>query len=277
MNFASLKNVLGQVAQSAADLGQQVSTQAMQLIGAKNLRDYIVDKQTGTGGFGSGWKIYSAHARKEGAPFPTVSVWIFEKRVGVNGDYLQAGDTAQVIEHAKRECAALAKLKHSTILTVVEPMEETRNQLVMVTEPVFGSVRDILNHFKNLPPALADERKDLRLSRLELKSGLLQVADALHNLHMGASMVHRGLCPESVVITSSGQWKLVGLGLAAPIQLSATPGGASPIFLPSIEGSWPARLQFLQPELSYMAPELVSADPASTTPPVDIFPFGMSF
>jgi hypothetical protein len=60
-------------------------------------------------------------------------------------------------------------------LQVVEPMEETRNQLVMVTEPVFGSVRDILNHFKNLPPALADERKDLRLSRLELKSGLLQV------------------------------------------------------------------------------------------------------
>jgi hypothetical protein len=53
-----------------------------------------------------------------GASFPTVSVWIFEKRVGVNGDYLQAGDTAQVIEYAKRECAALAKLKHSTILTV---------------------------------------------------------------------------------------------------------------------------------------------------------------
>jgi hypothetical protein len=29
MNFASLKNVLGQVAQSAADLGQQVSTQVL--------------------------------------------------------------------------------------------------------------------------------------------------------------------------------------------------------------------------------------------------------
>jgi hypothetical protein len=43
-----------------------VVLQAMQLIGAKNLRDYIVDKQTGTGGFGSGWKIYSAHARKDG-------------------------------------------------------------------------------------------------------------------------------------------------------------------------------------------------------------------
>lgn len=38
----------------------------MQLIGAKNLRDYIVEQQTGTAGFGSGWKIFSARARKEG-------------------------------------------------------------------------------------------------------------------------------------------------------------------------------------------------------------------
>lgn len=38
----------------------------MQLIGAKNLRDYIVEQQTGTAGFGSGWKIFTARARKEG-------------------------------------------------------------------------------------------------------------------------------------------------------------------------------------------------------------------
>lgn len=54
-------------------------------------------------------------------------------------------------------------------------MEETRNQMVMVTEPVFASLRDILNHFKGLPPALSEERADVRLSNLELKAGLLQV------------------------------------------------------------------------------------------------------
>lgn len=74
----------------------------------------------------------------------------------------------------------------------------------------------------------------------------MEVADALHYLHTGASLVHRGLCPETVIITSSGNWKLAGLGLAAPLQLSAVSGAASPIFLPSIEGSWPARLQYLQ-------------------------------
>lgn len=31
---------------------------------------------------------------------------------------MQAGDTQQVIEFAKKECAALAKMKHSSVVTV---------------------------------------------------------------------------------------------------------------------------------------------------------------
>lgn len=58
---------------------------------------------------------------------------------------------------------------------VVEALEETRTQLLLVTEPIFASAADLLARFATLPPAAADARKDTRLSELEIKAGLLQV------------------------------------------------------------------------------------------------------
>ncbi len=59
-------------------------------------------------------------------------------------------------------------------------MEETRTQLLLVTEVIFASAADLLARFATLPPAAADARKDIRLSELEIKAGLLQVTPALH-------------------------------------------------------------------------------------------------
>lgn len=65
---------------------------------------------------------------------------------------------------------------------VVESLEETRTQLLLVTEPIFASAADLLARFATLPPAAADARRDVRLSELEIKAGLLQVTPALHLL-----------------------------------------------------------------------------------------------
>ena len=54
-------------------------------------------------------------------------------------------------------------------------MEETRNQLVMVTEPVFASAENLLRRFEGLPPGVVKSRRDVQLSELEVKAGLLQV------------------------------------------------------------------------------------------------------
>lgn len=54
---------------------------------------------------------------------------------------------------------------------VVEPMEETRTQLIMVTEAIFASSQDLLSRFEGLPGS----RKPVKLSELEVKAGLLQV------------------------------------------------------------------------------------------------------
>lgn len=54
-------------------------------------------------------------------------------------------------------------------------MEETRTQLVMVTEAVFASAENMLRCFEGLPQELARARADVKLSELEIKAGLLQV------------------------------------------------------------------------------------------------------
>lgn len=54
-------------------------------------------------------------------------------------------------------------------------MEETRTQLVMVTEAVYASAENLLRRFEGLPRAVTEARKDARLSELEVKAGLLQV------------------------------------------------------------------------------------------------------
>jgi SCY1-like protein 2 len=54
---------------------------------------------------------------------------------------------------------------------ILEPMEETRTQLIMVTEAIFASSLDLLNKFEGLP----GQRQAVRLSELDCKAGLLQV------------------------------------------------------------------------------------------------------
>ncbi len=80
-------------------------------------------------------------------------------------------------EHLLQSCKSSLQ-NRSPILTlqVVESLEETRTQLLLVTEPIFASAADLLARFATLPPAAADARRDTRLSELEIKAGLLQVS-----------------------------------------------------------------------------------------------------
>ena len=49
-------------------------------------------------------------------------------------------------------------------------MEESRTQLILVTEPIFASSLDLLSRFEGLP----GRRDPVRLSELDCKAGLLQ-------------------------------------------------------------------------------------------------------
>ncbi len=43
---------------------------------------------------------------------------------------------------------------------------------------------------------------------------MFQVADALSYVHNSEQMLHGNVCPQSIIITTRGTWKLAGFGFA---------------------------------------------------------------
>ena len=80
-------------------------------------------------------------------------------------------------------------------MQVVEALEETRTQLILVTEPIFASAADLLARFQTLPTAAAQARENTKLSELEIKAGLLQVIRPLHNVVLFATSLSHYISP----------------------------------------------------------------------------------
>jgi hypothetical protein len=89
------------------------------------------------------------------------------------------------------------------VIKVIEPLEETAGQMVMVTEPVFGSLANLTSNFRDVPTA-PQERATASLSPLEAKYGLNSLAETLHFLHHEAHLVHCNINP--------GAWDGLGGG-----------------------------------------------------------------
>lgn len=245
--------------------------------------DYTLQGQVASGGPGCLWKIYIAKSKKEGAPYQLVSAWILDKRT-LQHDDLQMGGAGAArggavtrpsakrleafLDQCRRDVQHLARLKHPSILRLVSPLEETRTQLVFITEPVFASLEDVLHGGHGLQAELAQERRALRVSELEVKHGLLQVSEGLHFLHSEAGVVHREICPSSIFITRAGSWKLGGFGQAVSLEYSQ--GSPKPF---DYSDSFPPLLvRVMQPPLPYAAPELVASSSSPTiTSSSDVF------
>ena len=70
LNMQTVRSYLGQAAQTAKELSSQAAFAAKdlssQVIGAKCLRDYNMQRLTGSAGLGCLWKIFAARSKKEG-------------------------------------------------------------------------------------------------------------------------------------------------------------------------------------------------------------------
>ena len=143
------------------------------------------------------WKVFNATRKpsKVTAQRATrVSVFVFDKRdleqrdssngraFKINYDY--------IYNRLRKEVNLLSKLRHPSVLEIVEPIEENRASLMFVTEYVVGTLR--------LP----------ELDELEVQKGLMQLAKGLHFLHDSAKLVHSNLVPESVFINQKVSHKL---------------------------------------------------------------------
>jgi SCY1-like protein 2 len=104
----------------------------------------------------------------------------------------------------------VTRIRHPNVLVVQQALDESRDALAFATEPVFASLANVLGNKENLPDPLPAKLDGFKLHDLEIKYGLVQLCEGLHFLHKDVKMLHRNICPESIVINASGAWKLFG-------------------------------------------------------------------
>ncbi|CAA7267966.1 unnamed protein product [Cyclocybe aegerita] len=185
------------------------------------------------------WKIQSAWHKVTNK---RVSIWTFDKR-GPDMERLGPQGKERAIEVMKAEASALGRLRHPSILEMVEPIEESRTEVVFASEPVLSSLELAI-------PDSGRRTSLVELDEIEIQKGILQICKGLSFLHNSAKIIHSNLCPESIVINGAGDWKISGLGLTIPLQ---TPGGGlSRWEFPTFDGRVPS---YIQRSFDYMAPE----------------------
>lgn len=161
-------------------------------------------------------------------------------------------DKEAVLEVIKRGVIQLTKIRHPRILTVQHPMEESRDTIAFVTEPVVASLSNFFGNNANMP---SDITQFPQLHEIEIKYGILQLMEGLQFLHADMKMIHRNICPESIVINTENCWKLFGFDYCCVLTVDADTGKISGTeqtsYIPSHRNS------LLQPTLDYAAPEWI--------------------
>ncbi|KAG6592350.1 SCY1-like protein 2, partial [Cucurbita argyrosperma subsp. sororia] len=273
----NMKTLTQALAKTAAVIEKTVHTTVQEVTGPKPLQDYELLDQIGSAGPGMVWKLYSAKARDSSRPqqYPTVCVWVLDKKI-LSEARARAGLSKSVedsfLDLIRADAGRLVRLRHPGVVHVVQALDENKNAMAMVTEPLFASVANAVGNVENIAK-LPKELQGLEMGLLEIKHGLLQIAESLNFLHSNAHLIHRAISPENVLITSNGAWKLAGFGFAIPADQTSSDMASVQAFHYAeydVEDS----VLPLQPSLNYTAPELVRSKSSSAGCSSDIFSFG---
>lgn len=153
LNMKSLQQAF---AKTAAVIEKTVQTTVQEVAGPKPLQDYELFDQIGSAGPGLVWKLYSAKAARESArahQYPTVCVWLLDKKA-LSEARLRAG-LSKAAEDAfldiiRADAARLVRLRHPGVVHVVQALDENKNAMAMVTEPLFASVANAVGNLENM-------------------------------------------------------------------------------------------------------------------------------
>ncbi|KLO10413.1 kinase-like protein [Schizopora paradoxa] len=202
------------------------------------------------------WKVQSGTHK---VTQKRVSVWSFDKRAS-EMERVSAQGKEKVIETLKAETSALSRLRHPSVLEMVEPLEETRSELIFATEPLLFS---LYLATPNSPRSTAT----IELDEVEIRKGILQICKGLSFLHTSARLIHSNLRPDCILINSSGDWKLGGLSLTVQMAgTDSTPSGWHP---PIYDSHLPG---YIQRSFDYLAPEYVLEE--KLVPASDMYSLG---
>ncbi|XP_050216709.1 SCY1-like protein 2 B [Mercurialis annua] len=274
----NMKTFTQALAKTAAVIEKTVQTTVQEVTGPKPLQDYDLLDQIGSAGPGLAWKLYSAKAARESTrthQYPTVCVWVLDKKAlseaRVRAGLSKAAEDA-FLDVIRADAARLVRLRHPGVVHVVQNLDENKNAMAMVTEPLFASVANALGILENIvkvPNAL----KGMEMGLLEVKHGLLQIAESLDFLHNNAHLIHRAISPENILITASGAWKLGGFGFTISTNQTSSELSSTQAFHYAEYDVEDSMLP-IQPSLNYTAPELVRSKSPSAGCSSDIFSFG---
>ncbi|KAL1892253.1 Protein kinase domain-containing protein ppk32 [Sporothrix stenoceras] len=246
------------------------------------------------------WKIYDAKKKSTGKAY---SVFVFDRKsldahassLGRSGAAAFKRAADEVVERLRREASSLARLRHPSILELVEPVEETRGGgLQFATEAVTASLSSLLQEKDEQEGAHSGSgrssragryvtedadgvrrRREIEIDELEIQKGLLQLGKALEFLHENAGLVHGNLTPDAVLVNAKSDWKISGLAFCGPAEIGAAGPSASfpPVSIHEIL-NMDARLpKSVQLNLDYASPDLVLDN--NLTPSADMFSLGL--
>lgn len=242
------------------------------------------------------WKIYDAKKKSTGK---AVSIFVFDRRsLDANGGGLGRSSSSslkraheEVVERLKKEASSLARLRHPSILEIVEPVEETRSGgLQFATEAVTASLAGLLlekddeerasgvggrstKYVREDANGGGRRRREIEIDELEIQKGLLQVSKALEFLHENAGLVHGNLTPEAIFVNAKGDWKLSGLSFASPPDNSTKASSITPISLGEVLNIDPRLPRSVQLNLDYTSPDFVLDSNLNSS--ADMFSLGL--
>ena len=170
------------------------------IVGSSLTKNYEVDKEPYLhGGLHNLWKIY--RGKKKDRNMMDVSLFIFEKKTLEKKKFTQ-NQKDEIFMILKKDAQNLAKLKHPSLLSLIEQPMEDQKFIIFVTEPVEFNLSSL---------QFDATKKDLIPGDLEIKCLSLELLEALNFLHNNAKMIHMGLAPEHVYVTKEGKCKIGGL------------------------------------------------------------------
>ncbi|KAL9625851.1 MAG: hypothetical protein Q9160_000171 [Pyrenula sp. 1 TL-2023] len=256
--------------------------------------NYDISKQpTLTSGV---WRVFDG---KKKSTATAVSIFVFDRKsleVSSSGFGARSSGSAlrkiqdEVVERLKREASNLARLRHPSILQLVEPIEETRTGgLMFATEPITASLSNLLSEkdgqeraggIGGRPSRYVVEdadgtrrRRDVELDELEIQKGLLQVAKGLEFLHESAKLVHGNFTPEAIFVNAKSDWKISSLAFAGPPDNAEGHQPLPPIPLSEALYHDPRLPKSVQLNLDYTSPDFVLDTNVTTS--ADMYSLGL--
>ena len=260
--------MLGRLTTAVQGAVSNVSTSVQNAMGEEIYRLYDMPKDsTASGGHELLWKIYPGISKKTGQE---VSIFVFDKdQIRKQPKEIQD----RIMDIMRTDMKTLRLLRHPHVLKVEEVFEETKRLLSFVTEKVVCSVANACKQFDNVGN-VTPEIMEIGLADFETACGLMHIGEALSFLHREGRRVHLSIGPQSIFITTKGEWKLAGLGFSRVVEPGKLSRSEYYQSQPQLTGKEKVAPLRTEPPLSYCAPELVT-EPRQFSSSADMFSLGL--